>query len=198
MSNISIYILLAIALISHYIETCCNHKLSLIMEGNFKVKSDNVVVSGISGRFPKSRNMKEFAANLYNKTDMIDDDESRWKHFHPEVPRRFGKIGDLEKFDAIFFSVLEKSAATMDPQARMLLEHSYEAILDSGTSPQSLIGSRTGVFVAFNGTDSKDAFFHNLALNLPPNHKLIIFIIKNSHQLRHINNSHQQQSSKRK
>lgn len=121
-----------------------------------------VVISGISGRFPRSRNMKEFHVNLHNKVDLVDDEETRWAHFNPECPKRFGKIGGLEKFDASFFLYLDKHAMTMDPQARILLELSYEAILDSGISPQSLVGSRTGVFVAVMMTDSKDAFFHNV------------------------------------
>ena len=35
----------------------------------------------------------------------------------------------------------------MDPQCRLLLEHAYEAIIDSGVNPKSLKGSRTGVFI---------------------------------------------------
>lgn len=120
---------------------------------------ENIVISGISGRFPKSNNMREFAHNLYNKVDMVDDSEMRWKHCHPEVPKRTGKINNLEKFDASFFSIHKRLANTTDPQARILLEHSYEAILDAGVSPQSLIGSRTGVFVGCSYSDSKDAYF---------------------------------------
>lgn len=41
----------------------------------------------------------------------------------------------------------------MDPQIRVLLEHSYEAILDAGISPQSLHGSKTGVFIGCSYDD---------------------------------------------
>lgn len=34
---------------------------------------DEIVISGISGRFPNSANVAEFASNLYNKVDMVDD-----------------------------------------------------------------------------------------------------------------------------
>lgn len=34
---------------------------------------DEIVISGISGRFPNSANVAEFANNLYNKVDMVDD-----------------------------------------------------------------------------------------------------------------------------
>jgi fatty acid synthase, animal type len=93
---------------------------------------------------------------------MLDDDESRWKHFHPDVPRRTGKIRNLEKFDAVSFGVMDKHANKMDPQLRILLEHSYEAIIDSGTSPASLAGSKTGVFVACSLNDAHDAFTYQV------------------------------------
>jgi len=48
------------------------------------------------------------------------------------MPRRCGKLKDLTKFDASFFGVHPKQANAMDPQLRMLLEVTYEALLDSG------------------------------------------------------------------
>ncbi|KAL7042296.1 hypothetical protein ACKWTF_001098 [Chironomus riparius] len=129
---------------------------------NIDNDGDAIVVSGISGRFPNANNVQEFEHNLYNKIDMSDEDESRWKHFHPEVPKRTGKIRNLNKFDASFFSILNKHANWMDPQCRCLLEHAYEAIIDAGISPQSLVGSRTGVFIGCCFSDSRDAFFYNV------------------------------------
>ena len=81
-----------------------------MMENDFN--PDNIVISGVAGRFPNSKNLSEFEHNLYNKIDMADEAETRWKHFHPEVPRRTGKIPNLEKFDASFFS-LNKNANFM-------------------------------------------------------------------------------------
>ena len=48
------------------------------------------------------------------------------------MPRRCGKLKDLTKFDASFFGVHPKQANGMDPQLRMLLEVTYEALLDAG------------------------------------------------------------------
>lgn len=53
---------------------------------------DEIVISGISGRFPNSRNMHELANNLYNKVSLVDDKETRWKHVNPEIPRVSGNI----------------------------------------------------------------------------------------------------------
>jgi len=122
---------------------------------------DGIAITGISGRYPNSNNVREFSDNLYNKVDMVDDDESRWPNFHPELPPRSGKIRNLEKFDAEFFAVLNHRLANhIDPQSRILLEHSYEAILDAGVSPQTLVGGRTGVFVGCCLSDSKDAYLY--------------------------------------
>lgn len=93
-----------------------------------ELNDNDIVVSGISGRFPSSNNVQEFAENLYNKVDMTDEDESRWRHFRDDVPKRFGKIRNLEKFDASFFSTLNKHANWTDPQMRILLEHAYEVM----------------------------------------------------------------------
>ena len=49
-----------------------------------------------------------------------------------------------------------------DPQIRILLEHAYESILDAGVAPESLIGSRTGVFIGTCFSDSKDAYLYQI------------------------------------
>ena len=38
----------------------------------------DIVISGMSGRFPESDSVDEFAENLYNKVNMINDKETRW------------------------------------------------------------------------------------------------------------------------
>jgi fatty acid synthase len=122
------------------------------------IEEDQIVISGISGRFPNANNISEFSHKLYNKIDLTDEDENRWKHFHSEVPKRTGKISNLEKFDASVFSILDKHANQIDPQMRCLLEHCSEAFYDAGISPQSLKGSKTGVFIGCCYSDSSDNF----------------------------------------
>ena len=43
-------------------------------------QSEDIVISGASGRFPMSNSIDEFAYNLFNNIDMIteDDNEERW------------------------------------------------------------------------------------------------------------------------
>jgi fatty acid synthase len=91
---------------------------------------------------------------------MVDDSEKRWKHTNAEIPKRMGKVSDLEKFDATFFGVHFKQAHTMDPQCRLLIEVAYEAILDAGLPPKSLRGSRCGVFVGACFAESEKTWFY--------------------------------------
>lgn len=48
------------------------------------------------------------------------------------LPARSGKLKNLEHFDANFFGVHAKQAEVMDPQLRLLLESTYECIVDAG------------------------------------------------------------------
>ena len=43
-----------------------------------------------------------------------------------------GKLKAIEKFDGAFFGALSKIGGRFDPQTRILLETTYEAIVDAG------------------------------------------------------------------
>ncbi|MER5809046.1 SDR family NAD(P)-dependent oxidoreductase [Streptomyces sp. NPDC002033] len=60
--------------------------------------------------------------------------------------RESGFLYDAAEFDAGFFGVSPREATTMDPQHRLLLETSWEAIERAGIDPTSLRRSRTGVY----------------------------------------------------
>jgi len=97
---------------------------------NGKLNKDNeLLITGISGRFPKSDSMEEFKQNLFKNVDMVSK-QSRFKS--QNITPYFGFVNNLDLFDAEFFGIVPKLAHCLDPHQRKLLEVTFEAILDAG------------------------------------------------------------------
>lgn len=54
---------------------------------------------------------------------------------------------DLGLFDAPFFSLTAQEATSMDPQQRILLECTFEALDSAGIPKHDIIGKNMGVFI---------------------------------------------------
>jgi fatty acid synthase len=124
--------------------------------GHLNGIAEDVVITGISGRLPESDNIEEFKQQLFDGVDLVTDDERRWPSGLYSLPARTGKLKDLSRFDATFFGVHAKQAHVMDPQLRMLLELTFEAIVDAGLNPNEIRGSRTGVFIGVSDSESSE------------------------------------------
>lgn len=117
-----------------------------------------IVITGVSGRFPESDSVAEFAENLFNKVDLCTEDNRRWEPGLYGLPRKMGQLKDISKFDNQFFGVHHKQAHLLDPQARILLELTYESIVDAGYDPDELRGRNIGVFIG-NCSSESDEYF---------------------------------------
>ncbi|CAG7787029.1 unnamed protein product [Allacma fusca] len=123
------------------------------MQKNLDLESE-IVISGLSGRFPQSDNLDEFWENLVEGRDMVSESHTRFNDLGLKMPSRMGILKSLEKFDAEYFSVHGKQANVLDPRLRKLLEVTYEAIVDAGVNPSTLQGTNTGVFVAASDSEA--------------------------------------------
>ncbi|WP_034485759.1 type I polyketide synthase [Actinomadura oligospora] len=70
-----------------------------------------------------------------------------------DTPGRGSYLDDVSGFDADFFGITPREAALMDPQQRIILELSWEALEHAGVPPHSLAGTDTGVFMGVGSDD---------------------------------------------
>ena len=73
-------------------------------------------------RFPESEGSSQFWDNLLNKIDCVTKDERRWPPGLHDIPARFGKLVDIESFDASFFSVHGRQAQVGTPGPQLKSE----------------------------------------------------------------------------
>nr|VFK23759.1 MAG: Acyl transferase domain-containing protein [Candidatus Kentron sp. MB] len=115
--------------------------------------TDAIAIIGLGCRFPKARNPEEFWRILKNGVDAIRQvPASRWTPTEKAVPWG-GFIDEVDQFDPAFFGISPREAETMDPQQRLVLEVAWESLEHAGIAPDSLAGSRTGVFMGISTND---------------------------------------------
>ncbi len=135
------------------------------LEAAERAKTEPIAIIGMGCRFPGGANTPElFWENLRSGVDAITEiPSSRWdidQYYDPDpdapgkmATRWGGFIDDIDRFDPQFFGISPREAVTMDPQQRLWLEVSWEALENAGYSPDQLFGSKTGVFAGICNND---------------------------------------------
>ncbi|MEK9501493.1 type I polyketide synthase [Gaopeijia maritima] len=128
-------------------------------------RHEPIAVVGMACRFPGGADTPDRYWRLIRDaaSGIVEVPADRWAiegWYDPELKEpgtshtRFGGfVGPLDGFDAAFFGVAPREAATLDPQQRLLLECTWEALERSGEAPDRLKGSATGVYVGITASD---------------------------------------------
>lgn len=136
-----------------------------------KLQSENAIaVIGISGRFPEAKNIDAFWENLckgkesistFSDEELLQNGVSQSQFNSSSYVRARGVLENVEGFDAEFFSIPPTEAQVMDPQHRLFLECSWEALEDAGYDPNRF----SGKIAVFGGASRSTYFLHHLLLN---------------------------------
>lgn len=126
---------------------------------------EKIAVIGMSGRFPGANSVDQFWENLCQQVESVtifDQEQLERSSIDPEIYQRPNYVGangivkDVDMFDADYFAYSKREAEVTDPQHRILLECSDEALIQAGYSGSDYEGN-IGVFVGC----ASSSYFHN-------------------------------------
>ncbi len=137
-------------------------KLKTKLDTIERQRKEPIAIIGLACRFPGGASTPEaFFRILEDGLDaIVQVPEARWPEPAPPSDpamqgARWGGFlsEDISQFDPSFFGISPREAERLDPQQRIVLELTWEAMERAGQVPSALIGSRTGVFVGLMTTD---------------------------------------------
>jgi acyl transferase domain-containing protein/NADPH:quinone reductase-like Zn-dependent oxidoreductase/NADP-dependent 3-hydroxy acid dehydrogenase YdfG/acyl carrier protein len=124
-----------------------------------------IAVVGMACRFPGGADTPErYWGVLATEADTVREipaDRWPWQRFYnPDTKvagthyvRHGSFLDQVSDFDPDFFGISGREADALDPQHRLLLEVSWEALERAGMAPQKLRHSQTGVYVGIGQND---------------------------------------------
>ncbi|OTA19598.1 membrane bound polyketide synthase [Xenorhabdus beddingii] len=118
----------------------------------------NVAIIGYAGRFPGAEDCEQLWENLLAGKSLFGrypEDRPFMASLQAEfeskgVPLNGAFCNDIRQFNHRFFQINPKDARLMDPQHRLLLMVTWEAIEHANLSLNELKESRTGVFIGIS------------------------------------------------
>ncbi|WP_455810433.1 beta-ketoacyl synthase N-terminal-like domain-containing protein [Clostridium butyricum] len=113
-----------------------------------------IAVVGMAGRFPDADSVENLFENClkgivsikrYNDDELIEAGIKKKNIEHENYIKYGSFIKDIDKFDNTFFKMTQLEASLIDPQQRLFLKCSWEALENANYSPEKYDG-RIGVF----------------------------------------------------
>ena len=133
-------------------------------------EEEAIAIVGMACRFPGAPDLDSFWRLLESGTDAITDGRRDGELLNGALGdpaaedvlyRRGGFVDGIDLFDNRFFRISPLDARMMDPQQRMLLETTWQALEDAGIDPESIRGTRTGVYAGIGSSEYRDVIAAN-------------------------------------
>lgn len=121
-----------------------------------------IAIVGMACRVPKADSYQDFWSLLLQGRKTVGDWPQARRHLSriwsncPALDSiadsdrvramKGGFLSGVDEFDARFFSISPREARLLDPQHRLLMTQSWQALLDAAIDPRTLDGSAAGVF----------------------------------------------------
>ncbi|KJK54079.1 type I polyketide synthase [Streptomyces sp. NRRL F-4428] len=129
---------------------------------------NDIAIVGLGCRFPGARDIRAYWKLLMGGERQFSAvPADRWNHDpfydpgNPSAPHtaytdQVAFLDDVDRFDALHYGVPPARARAMDPQHRLMLDVTREALDDAGLGRGDFDRENTGVFCAMSVSDYKD------------------------------------------
>ncbi len=147
-----------------------------------EISDHDVAIVGMALRLPGAENVEEFWANLAGGVESVAQlsDEALQSHGvsrqlrdDPRYVKAHGCLDGIDHFAAQFFGVTRRDAEAMDPQQRVFMECSWEALEDAGLAHSA---SEIGVF---GGVGTNGYFTNHILPNAAKNMDRFSMVLNN-------------------
>lgn len=147
------------------------NKINEMSEKLQKYETDSeIAIIGYDCKFPGGASSPEKYWNLLlnKKSALVDISERFLIDDYYSEDKEIGKLytkkaflltSDVYGFDNVHFEISEQEATSIDPQQRILLETSWNALLNAGLDIESLKKKKVGVFIGLESFDYANTEF---------------------------------------
>ena len=124
-----------------------------------EISENEIAIIGISSKMPLADSETDFWNNILNKNESLSEIKGQRKKDTDNLASLLDKekkyikasyLEEIDKFDYSFFKYSPIEAKYMDPNQKLFLETTFEAIEDAGYGGDKLKGTNTGIYVGYS------------------------------------------------
>lgn len=113
-------------------------------------RADAIAIIGLSGRFPGGDDLESFWEVIESGGIVVGpmpEDRRQLLGLQADPLMQAGFINEIDRFDAGFFKMSMRESVHMDPQHRLALVATWQALENAALVPDCLSGTQTAVFL---------------------------------------------------